>query len=367
VAAFSAFDESCMRQALVLAERGLYSTDPNPRVGCVIARGEEVVAEGWHRRAGEPHAEALALAAAATLARGATLYLTLEPCSHQGRTPPCVDAVIRAGLARVVCAHQDPNPRVNGRGLERMRRAGITVETGLLAERARALNPGFIKRHERGKPWVRVKLAASLDARTALADGASRWITGVEARADVQHWRARSSAVITGIGTVLADDPRLDVRISAGGEPPRQPLRIVLDSRHQIPRQARVLAPPGECWICVAAGQGRSTDRSSGATLIELPRAGQGLDLEALLTRLVEREANEVLVEAGPRVAGAFLAQRLVDELILYVAPRLFGSGARPLVELPAIGRIEDGLRFSFRDIERVGEDLRIIATPRAG
>lgn len=362
---FSAFDESCMRRALVLAERGLYSTDPNPRVGCVIARGEQIIAEGWHQRAGEPHAEAIALAAAGDLARGATVYLTLEPCSHQGRTPPCVDAVIRAGVARVVCAHQDPNPRVNGAGLEQMRRAGISVAVGLLADLARALNPGFIKRHEAGKPWVRIKLAASLDARTALADGTSRWITGAPARADVQHWRARSSAVITGIGTVLADDPRLDVRIPVGGEPARQPLRVVLDSRRRTPPKARVLAPPGECWLCVAAGASRSADGAAGARLIELPSSAEGLDLGALLARLVEHEANEVLVEAGPRLAGAFVARGLFDELILYVAPKLFGPDARPLLALPPIAAIGDGPRLRFGEVERIGEDLRIIATPR--
>jgi diaminohydroxyphosphoribosylaminopyrimidine deaminase/5-amino-6-(5-phosphoribosylamino)uracil reductase len=363
VSAFSAFDESCMRRALTLAERGLFSTDPNPRVGCVVARAEVVVGEGWHARAGEPHAEVLALAMAGDKARGATLYVTLEPCSHHGRTPPCVDALIKSGIARVICAHQDPNPQVNGRGIETLRAAGVAVEVGLLADVARALNPGFVGRHESGRPWVRVKMAASLDGRTALADGTSRWITGAEARADVQHWRARSSAVVTGIGTVLADDPRLDVRMATGEEPARQPLRVVLDSRGRTPQRARILAPPGECWVCIAAGQS-SASASAGLSLHELPATSAGLDLTALLARLVAREANEVWVEAGPRVAGAFVAQGLIDELVLYVAPNLLGPGARPLFELPAIGRIEDGARFRFADVKRLGDDLRIIAVP---
>jgi len=361
---FSAFDESCMRRALVLAERGLFSTDPNPRVGCVVARGAEVVGEGWHRMAGEPHAEVLALAAAGEQARGATLYVTLEPCSHHGRTPPCAEAVIKAGVARVVCAHQDPHQRVNGSGIAILRAAGVVVDIGLLAEEARKLNPGFCKRHESGWPWVRVKLAASLDGRTALADGTSRWITGEEARQDVQQWRARSSAVVTGVGTVLADDPRLDVRVATGLQPTRQPLRVVLDTHGRTPANARVLAPPGECWVCV--GPDRSAALGGrGIQVRELPVNGPGIDLTALLAKLAEREANEVWVEAGPSLAGAFVSAGLIDELVLYLAPCLLGAGSRGLVELPAIGRIEDGPRFRFADVRRFGDDMRIIALPR--
>jgi diaminohydroxyphosphoribosylaminopyrimidine deaminase/5-amino-6-(5-phosphoribosylamino)uracil reductase len=364
VPVFSAFDESCMRRALALAERGLFSTDPNPRVGSVVARGPELVGEGWHRVAGEPHAEVLALAAAGEQARGATLYVTLEPCSHHGRTPPCVDALIKAGVARVVCAHQDPNRRVNGSGIASLRAAGIAVDIGLLADEARSLNPGFCKRHETGRPWVRVKLAASMDGRTALADGTSRWITGEEARQDVQQWRARSSAVVTGIGTVLADDPRLDVRIATGLQPARQPLRIVLDTQGRTPAAARVLAPPGECWVCVGPDRSAALG-GQGMQVLELPVRGPGIDLAALLATLAKREANEVWVEAGPGLAGAFVAQGLVDELVLYLAPRLLGADGRALVGLPAIGRIEDGPRFRFADMRRFGDDLRIIALPR--
>ena len=361
---FSAFDESCMRRALALAALGLNSTDPNPRVGCVIARAEEIIAEGWHRRPGEPHAEALALAAAGERARGATLYVTLEPCSHHGRTPPCADAVIKARVRRLVCAHQDPNPRVNGAGNARLRAAGILVDVGLLAEEARALNPGFVKRHTHGRPWVRVKIAASLDGHTALAGGASRWISGEEARADVQQWRARSSVIVTGIGTVLADDPRLDVRIATDNEAPRQPLRVVLDSAQRTPRAARILAAPGECWIFAAAND-QLRNVGAGATTQVLRATSAGLDLNELLARLAARAANEVWVEAGPRLAGAFVASGLVDELVLYIAPKMLGAGARPLIDLPAIAQIEDGMRFRFTDVRQLGDDLRIIAIQR--
>lgn len=361
---FSAFDESCMRRALALAQLGLYSTDPNPRVGCVIARDEDIVGEGWHRRAGEPHAETLALAVAGDRARGATLYVTLEPCSHHGRTPPCADAVIKAGVRRVVCANADPNPRVHGQGNARLHAAGILVNVGLLAADARALNPGFLQRHERGRPWVRVKLATSLDGHTALADGSSRWITGAEARADVQHWRARSSVIVTGVGTVLADDPRLDVRIATNDEAPRQPLRVVLDSAQRTPAGARILAPPGECWIFVAA-HGKTVAGDARAATRALSATPNGLDLKELIAQLAARDANEVWVEAGPRLAGGFVASGLADELLLYVAPRMLGAGARSLIDLPAIGRIEDGARFRFSDVRQLGDDLRIIAVPR--
>lgn len=363
--ASSAFDESCMRRALALAQLGLYSTDPNPRVGCVIARDEEIIGEGWHRRAGELHAEALALAVAGDRARGATLYVTLEPCSHHGRTPPCADAVIKAGVRRVVCAHEDPNPRVNGKGNARLRAAGILIEVGLFADDAIALNPGFVQRHKRGRPWVRVKLATSLDGHTALADGTSRWITGAEARADVQHWRARSSVIVTGIGTVLADDPRLAVRLATSNGPPRQPLRAVLDSSHRTPAAAHILAPPGECWIFVDANKNKALADEKQVTTHALTASESGLDLNDLIAKLVAREANEVWVEAGPRLAGAFIAGGLVDELLLYVAPKMLGTGARPMLDLPAIGRIEDGAHFQFTDVRQLGDDLRIIAVPR--
>lgn len=363
MAGFTPFDESCMRRALALAALGLESTDPNPRVGCVIARGGEVIGEGWHRRPGEPHAEVLALKDAGVRARGATVYVTLEPCSHHGRTPPCADALIAAGIARVVAASRDPDPRVNGSGNDKLRAAGIEVETGLLADEAQALNPGFFKRHRAGRPWVRVKLAMTLDGRTALADGASRWITGENARADVQRWRARSSVIVTGIGTVMADDPRLDVRVPSADGVMRQPLRVVLDSHARTPANARILAPPGECWVCVGADAPEF--REAGAVVRKLPLAGEGIDLAALLSLLTESGANEVWVESGPRLAGAFIARGLADELVLYVAPRMLGPDARPLAQIPSIGRIDDGPRWRYTDVQRFGDDLRIIAVPR--
>jgi len=364
VAACNAFDESCMRRALALAVRGLSTTDPNPRVGCVIALGEEVIGEGWHRRAGEPHAEVLALMAAGARARGATAYVTLEPCSHFGRTPPCADALIAAGIARVVAATQDPDPRVDGRGSEKLRAANIQVDTGLLAREAEALNPGFFRRNRTGRPWIRLKLAMTLDGRTALPDGAGKWITGEDARGDVQRWRARSSVIVTGVGTVLADDPRLDVRIAPDEGEARQPLRVVLDSRGRTPARARILAPPGECWLCIGRGQTRPAATTSTA-VHELPLAGSGVDLTALLSLLTERGVNEVWVESGPRLAGAFISQGLVDELVLYIAPRMLGPDARPLVQIPSIGRVDDGPRWRYTDLQHFGEDLRIIAVPR--
>lgn len=340
MASGTAFDETCMRRALELAERGLYTTDPNPRVGCVIAKGGKIVGEGWHRKAGEPHAEPLALMDAGDKARGATVYVTLEPCAHHGRTPPCADALIAAGVARVVMATADPNPKVNGAGAGRLRDAGIAVETGLLAEEARVLNPGFFKRHLTGLPWVRVKQAMTLDGRTALANGESRWLTGEGARADVQHWRARSSAIVTGIGTVLADDPLLNVRIGSDAGEARQPLRVVLDSKGRTPKNARIFSQPGECWIT------------------------GGADLPSLLKQFAAREFNEIWVEAGPTLAGAFIAARLVDELIVYVAPRLLGADARPLAFLPPVLQLADGIAWHFTDLRRFGEDLRIMAVP---
>ncbi|MGH8263808.1 MAG: bifunctional diaminohydroxyphosphoribosylaminopyrimidine deaminase/5-amino-6-(5-phosphoribosylamino)uracil reductase RibD [Steroidobacterales bacterium] len=361
---FTAFDESCMRRALALAERGLYTTDPNPRVGCAIARDGEIVGEGWHRKAGEAHAEVLALAHAGEKSRGATVYVTLEPCAHQGRTPPCADALIRAAVARVVAATQDHNPRVNGAGADKLRAAGIAVDFGLLADEARALNPGFFHRHATGRPWVRVKLAMTLDGRTALASGESRWITGEAARADVQHWRARSSAVVTGIGTVLADDPRLDVRICAPGGEMRQPLRVIADARGRTPPAARILDAPGECWIVVGAGTLLDVGARK-ATVHEIAKSPSGVDLHALLGLLAARELNEVLVEAGPGLAGAFVAQCLVDELIVYVAPRFLGAEGRPLVLLPPIAQIEGGPAWQITDVRRFDGDLRIMAIPR--
>ena len=337
---FDATDVRAMERALELAARGLETTDPNPRVGCVLQQDGEIVGEGWHARAGEAHAEVRALEAAGSRARGATAYVTLEPCSHFGRTPPCTDALIDAGVARVIFATEDPNPEVHGRGAERLRSAGIRVDQGPCAEAAEELNIGFFKRMRTGLPFVRLKLAMSLDGRTALANGESRWITGDEARADVQRWRARSSAVLTGIGTVLADDPRLDVRSTPDA---RQPMRVVLDSRGRMPSSARLFESRGQV---LTFGAATSTDPG---------------DLSAVLAALGRLKCNEVLVEAGARLAGSFIRDGLVDELILYVAPIFLGPQARALADLPPLDALSAAPRFALRDTRQIGPDLRII------
>ncbi|MGH8298167.1 MAG: bifunctional diaminohydroxyphosphoribosylaminopyrimidine deaminase/5-amino-6-(5-phosphoribosylamino)uracil reductase RibD [Steroidobacteraceae bacterium] len=375
---FTEFDRAAMARALGLAERGLKTTQPNPRVGCVLAQGEQIVGEGWHERAGEPHAEVNALRAAGARAVGATAYVTLEPCSHHGRTPPCVDALIAARVARVIFAMEDPNPRVSGRGAQTLRRAGIAVDSGLLAAAAAELNPGFLKRMRSGRPWVRVKLAMSLDGRTALANGASQWITGPAAREDVQHWRARSSAIMTGIGTVLADDPRLDVRLPdlAKDQSGLQPLRVVLDARLQIPPGARMLTTGGSVLILTAANHGESESEfaarraqliAKGAAVEEVPAAADDASTDALrlslpevLDRLGRREINELWVEAGPRLAGALLEQSLADELLLYVAPTLLGPKGRPLAEIAEARELKDAPRLALIETRQIGEDLRL-------
>jgi diaminohydroxyphosphoribosylaminopyrimidine deaminase/5-amino-6-(5-phosphoribosylamino)uracil reductase len=353
-----------MQRALDLARRGLWTTDPNPRVGCVIAAGERIIAEGWHERAGLPHAEAMALAAAGSGARGATAYVTLEPCCHQGRTPPCADALIAAGIRRVHYAVRDPNPRVSGGGAARLAAAGVEIAQGPLADQARALNAGFLSRMERGRPWLRLKLAASLDGGTALANGESRWITGAGARADVQQLRAQSSAVMTGVATILADDPRLDVRLP---EATRQPLRIVLDSRLRMPPAARTIAPPGRLLVLTASRDAarREALAQAGAAMLDVPAGERGLDLPVALELLAgQEEINELLVECGPTLAGALLAAGLVDEWILYLAPVLLGADARPVAEIPAIAAMKDRMAFSFVDQRLVGGDLRLTLIP---
>lgn len=359
-------DTAWMRRALALAEGGRYTAAPNPRVGCVLVRGGLQVGAGFHRRAGEPHAEAHALAEAGARARGATAYVTLEPCVHHGRTPPCAEALIAAGVRRVVAAMSDPNPQVAGQGLARLRAAAVAVDCGLLAPEAAALNPGFIKRMVSGRPYVRVKVAQSLDGRSALADGRSRWITGPAARADVQHWRARSQAVVTGSGTVLADDPQLTVRDVPGAP---QPLRVVLDSRLRTPAGARLLGEPGTTVLATldTRGPNAAALAAAGAELLALPPGAGGVDLPALLDELGRRQCNEVLVEAGPRLAGAFLAAGLADELIVYVAPHLLGHGARPVLALPPITDMAARLDLQTLDVLSFGPDLRLRLRPRAG
>jgi diaminohydroxyphosphoribosylaminopyrimidine deaminase / 5-amino-6-(5-phosphoribosylamino)uracil reductase len=372
-ALFSDFDRFAMQRALALAARGLESTDPNPRVGCVIAQRGRIIGEGWHERAGEAHAEIAALHAAGGAAAGAAVYVTLEPCSHHGRTPPCTEALIAARVARVVYAAADPNPLVDGRGAAALRAAGIAVEAGLMEREAAELNAGFFKRMQQGRPLVRVKLAMSLDGRTALANGESRWITGEAARNDVQQWRARSSAVLTGVGTVLADDPRLDVRLpdQTPGRARRQPLRVVLDTRLRTPLASRLLQTGGEVLILTgvaAPDDARAVSLAAhGARLESLPTADGRLMLPAVLDRLGELELNEVLVEAGATLAGELLRQSLIDELLLYVGPRLLGPDGRALVTLPKLAGLAAAPAFAFFEMQQLGEDLRLRLRPRQG
>jgi diaminohydroxyphosphoribosylaminopyrimidine deaminase/5-amino-6-(5-phosphoribosylamino)uracil reductase len=359
-----ATDSRWMARALQLAAQGLDTTTPNPRVGCVLVKGDGIVGEGWHRRAGEPHAEVHALRAAGTEARGATAYVTLEPCSHHGRTPPCADALIAAGVVRVVCAMQDPNPQVAGQGIARLRAAGIAVENGLMEAAARELNIGFVSRMTRGTPWLRSKIAASLDGRTALANGTSQWITGAAARQDVQHWRARSCAVLTGIGTVLADDPQLNVRIDTE----RQPLRVVLDSTLRMAPAARMLQS-GNVLVCTASrdvGKRAALERQGAEVLLLADAAGR-VDLAAVLHELARRGINEVLVEAGRELNGALLQAGLVDELLLYLAPQMLGDAARGMADLGELLRLEQRVELAWRDVRRVGDDLRITAEVKSG
>jgi diaminohydroxyphosphoribosylaminopyrimidine deaminase / 5-amino-6-(5-phosphoribosylamino)uracil reductase len=353
-----------MRRALELAAHGLNSVDPNPRVGCVLVRDGQIVGEGWHERAGEAHAEVLALRAAGAAAQGATAYVSLEPCAHQGRTPPCVAALIAARVARVVFAIGDPNPLVNGAGACALRDAGIELVSGVLSQQAQALNPGFFKRMQYGLPWVRVKLAASLDGRTALADGSSRWITGPEARADVQQFRARSSVILSGSGTVLADDPALNVRLAHAS---RQPLRVVLDSELRAPAGARVYVAEGQALVFTASMDAprRAALERAGVRVENAARALEGgLQLEPILRRLSELQINEIWVEAGARLAGALLQGGWVDELILYMAPSLLGPQARALAQLPPIADLAQRWAGQFTDCTRVGEDLRLTIRP---
>ncbi len=354
-----------MAQALRLAERGLFTTSPNPRVGCVLVRDGVVVGEGWHERAGEPHAEAHALRAAGEAAHGATAYVTLEPCSHYGRTPPCADALINAGVARVVVAVQDPNPLVAGQGIARIRAAGIEVECGLMEAAARVLNIGFFTRMTCGMPWVRSKIAASLDGRTALANGESKWITGAAARQDVQHWRARSCVVLTGIGTVLADNPQLNVRELSTT---RQPLRAVVDNGLRLPLDARLLQGHGVLiYTATQNAQKIAALEQAGATVVVLADASGQVDIIAVLRDLAARGCNEVLAEAGSKLNGALFQAGMVDELILYLAPQLLGDLARGMARLGELTRLEQRVELEWQDVRQVGKDLRIVARIKKG
>lgn len=361
MSAFSTADHAHMALALRLAERGLFSTTPNPRVGCVIVRDGEVVGEGWHARAGEPHAEVHALRAAGERARGATAYVTLEPCSHHGRTPPCANALVDAGLSRVVAAMRDPNPQVSGGGLALLTLAGIQAEVGLLEAEARELNIGFVARMTRGRPWLRVKTASSLDGKTALLNGESKWITGPAARADVQAWRARACAVLTGVGTVLADDPRMNVRDL---DSPRQPLRVIVDSRLNTPPTAQILHG-GALIVCAEedAGKGAAL-AAAGAEVLCLPGPNGRVGLAALAGELGRRGLNEIHVEAGATLNGALLDAGLVDEWVAYLAPLVMGDAARGLFALPPLTEMAGRKSFSLVESRQLGSDLRLTLRP---
>ncbi len=362
-AAFSALDHAHMAHALRLAERGLYTSQPNPRVGCVIAHAAEVVGEGWHQRAGEPHAEVFALRAAAERARGATAYVSLEPCAHQGRTPPCAEALIAAGVARVVVAAEDPFPQVDGRGIGKLRAAGIVVETGLLREAARELNIGFFSRIERHRPWLRVKLAMSLDGRTALGHGESKWITGEAARADVGRWRARSSAILSGSGSVLADNPQLTVRLPEA-EAFTPPWRVLLDRCLRTPAGSHVLDGSAPTLVLHDAAAVCADSRFERVEQLAMSMHGGTFDLHAVLALLAARGCNEVHVEAGPTLCGALFAAGLVDELLLYVAPLLLGDSARPLLHLPALSDMARRWQLQVVDQRQLGADWRLQLRP---
>jgi diaminohydroxyphosphoribosylaminopyrimidine deaminase / 5-amino-6-(5-phosphoribosylamino)uracil reductase len=352
-------DRRYMRRALELAERGLYTTTPNPRVGCVVVLDGEIVGEGWHERAGEPHAEVKALRAAGAKAQGATVYVTLEPCSHHGRTPPCDQALISARVARVMAAMRDPNPLVGGRGLEAIRAAGIAVESGIMQNEALELNVGFVARMTRGRPWMRMKVAASLDGKTALLNGRSQWITGPEARRDGHRWRARSCAIMTGIGTVRDDDPQLTVR---DVDTPRQPVRVVIDSRLETRLDARVLGPG--TIIAAAHGEPARIDalRGKDVEVILLPNASGKVDLHALMQELSRREINEVHVEAGHKLNGSLLREGLVDELLVYLAPSILGDAARGMFDLPELTDLSARRELRLLDVSTIGSAIRVIA-----
>ncbi|NOQ81532.1 MAG: bifunctional diaminohydroxyphosphoribosylaminopyrimidine deaminase/5-amino-6-(5-phosphoribosylamino)uracil reductase RibD [Methylophaga sp.] len=355
--------EQYMARALQLAERGLFTTDPNPRVGCVIVNDGEIVGEGWHQRAGEGHAEVNALQVAGNKAKGADCYVSLEPCSHFGRTPPCADALIKSGLKRVFVAMKDPNPLVSGNGVKRLKKAGIDVTVGLLKQQAKDLNPGFCKRMQSGRPYVRSKIAMSLDGRTATASGESKWITGPDARQDVQKLRARSSVILTGMATILEDDPALTVRPKGDWYPEdqviRQPLRVVVGSQN-IPQTAKLFETADTVLLA------SSSDTSTEVKEEVLTLAGQKghIDLVALMSELAKREINEIMVEAGSRLNGALLEAGLIDELIIYMAPKLMGDSAKGLFHLPALQTMAQNIELTITDIRAVGKDWRITAIP---
>ncbi len=362
---FTAQDHQHMARALKLAYRGLYTTHPNPRVGCVIAKDNEILTEGWHQKAGGPHAEAHAIYQASTSLTGATAYVTLEPCSHQGCTPPCSDALIKAGISRVIIASTDPNPRVNGSGLDKLKQAGIIVNVGLLEDQARELNKGFFSLHEKFRPWIRLKTAASLDGRIAMASGESQWITGEFARLDGHKFRAQSAAILTGINTILADDPRLTVRIDSCE---RQPIRIILDSKLRTPVNSRLFESKGEILIftCEAEnGEQALRLKDKGASVIQLDSENGRLSITAVLDTLTSMSIWELHIEAGHILTGEFLKQDLVDELVIYLAPTLLGDAARGMFNIPGLEKLSQQKKVSWFDQRMIGDDLRLILRVR--
>lgn len=357
---FSSADHAYMAQALRLAERGMFSANPNPRVGCVVVREGRIVGSGWHERAGQPHAEIYALNAAGLYARGATVYVTLEPCSHYGRTPPCVEALQKAGVAKVVMAMKDPNPLVSGRGSELLRKSGIEVQAGLLAAEAQKLNIGFVSRMLNKRPWVRSKIAASLDGKMALNNGLSQWITGKAARRDGHRWRARSCAILTGIGTVIADDPQLSVREIGTS---RQPLKVVVDGHLEIPADARLLFGKNVLIFTTDENAKRADGlRKKGARVISMAGNHGKVDLVKMMLKLTEFEVNEILVEAGNKLNGALVRAGLIDELVIYLAPHLLGEKARGIFDLPELTSLDQRSSLEIQDLRMIGKDIRIVA-----
>lgn len=359
---FSESDGAYMAHALKLAHRGQYSARPNPMVGCVIVKKDVIVGEGWHQRTGGPHAEINALAAAGDKAQGATAYVTLEPCAHHGKTPPCAEALIRAGVGTVIAAMQDPFEKVSGRGLELLQKAGIATKVGLMQSQAESLNAGFISRATRNRPFVRVKVAASIDGAIAMKSGESQWITGPEARDDVQRIRARCGAIMTGIGTVLADDPSLNVRLKDLPEDGMQPLRVVLDTRLRMPLSAGMLTLPGTTLVCCSGEHDHSRLTDAGAEVCSYASDGATVDIGLVLQDLARREVNDVLVEAGPAVMGCLLEKELVDELVIYQAPHIMGSETKGMFHTPSWLALADRKKLDTSDVRRIGADTRITA-----
>lgn len=357
---FLTADHTYMSQALQLAEKGLYSTTPNPRVGCIVVRDDQIVGRGWHECAGQAHAEINALKQAGVAANHSTVYVTLEPCSHHGRTPPCVDALIHARVAKVVVATEDPNPLVSGKGSALLKQAGIEVQTGLMEAEAKMLNVGFIHRMQHQQPWVRLKVAASLDGKTALNNGVSQWITGEAARQDGHRWRARSCAMLTGIGTIKADDPQLNIRHVKTS---RQPLRVAVDSRLEIPMDAKLLQGGGAIIFTATHHKEKSAAlHDLGAKVIEVPGENGEVDLAEMMQKLADLEVNELMVEAGHKLSGALVKAGLVNELVMYIAPQMLGDKAQSILSLPELTRFGDKVNFDIKDLRMVGKDIRIVA-----